>query len=493
MFCVIIFLISLKEWDVQMKKIVLLLTFCFCFTCITIGCQNKEHLLDQDNPTAITIWHYYNGAQQEAFDTLIEEFNDTVGKEKGIIVEGASQGTVNDLETNVLAAINGKAGAEPLPNIFAAYGDTAYQVDQLGYALDLSKYFSDAQLKRYIDNYVEEGRFSKDGGLKIFPIAKSVEILMLNKTDWDKFARETGVQLDTLSTIEGVCQIAQQYYDWTDAKTEIPNDGKAFFGRDAMANYMIIGYRQLADEIFAVKDGDVTFHFERDVVKKLWDYYYIPYIKGYFSSSGRFRSDDIKTGNIICCVGSSSSATYFPNEVILNDEESYPIDIETFVCPKFQDGKDFAVQQGAGMVVTKADEKTELASVEFLKWFTEDEQNIRFSISSGYLPVTKSANDFSLITESVVVKENMKQVLSSSLKMTNGNTMYTTKAFERGTDARAVLENSMQDLAVQDRELVVANLNRGMTLEEAVRQFSSDDYFDQWFQDVKAELELLAG
>lgn len=455
------------------------------------GCQSKENILDRDNPTAITIWHYYNGAQQEAFNKLVEEFNSTVGKEKGIIVESASQGTVNDLELNVLAAINGKAGAEPLPNIFAAYGDTAYQVDQLGYALDLTQYFTEKQLDKYIDSYIEEGRFSADGGLKIFPTAKSVEILMLNKTDWDKFSAETGVQLNALSTIEGVCETAKDYYEWTDAKTETPNDGSAFFGRDAMANYMIIGYRQLADEIFSIKDGAVTFHFDYDVVKKLWDNYYIPYVNGYFSSSGRFRSDDIKTGNIICCVGSSSSTTYFPKEVILNDEESYPIEIQTFVCPKFQNGKNFAVQQGAGMVVTKSDEKAELASVEFLKWFTEDAQNIQFSVSSGYLPVTKTANDYNLITEKITVQDSMDQVLRSGLETTNNNAMYTTKAFRNGTDARAVLENSMQDLAVRDRKVVVENLKHGMTLQEATSQFSSDAYFDQWYQSVKVQLESL--
>ena len=34
-----------------------------------------------------------------------------VGKEKGIIVEGSGQGTISDLERNVLDSINGKAGA----------------------------------------------------------------------------------------------------------------------------------------------------------------------------------------------------------------------------------------------------------------------------------------------------------------------------------------------------------------------------------------------
>ena len=41
---------------------------------------------------------------------LVEQFNSTVGKEKEDPVESSSQGSVNDLETSVLAAAEGKGG-----------------------------------------------------------------------------------------------------------------------------------------------------------------------------------------------------------------------------------------------------------------------------------------------------------------------------------------------------------------------------------------------
>ena len=473
-----------------MKKLKIIM--CMCLIFIIVGCQGKkEDILDKDNPTTISIWHYYNGAQQEAFNKLVTEFNETVGKEKGIVVESASQGTVSDLEENVMNSINGKAGADEIPNIFAAYGDTAYQVDKLDYAVDLTKYFTEKELDKYVDGYIEEGRFLGDGSLKIFPIAKSTEILMLNQTDWDIFANETGAVIDELQTIEGVTKVAKQYYEWTDAKTAAPNDGKAFFGHDANANYMIIGYHQLANEMFEVEKGQVKLNFERDVVKKLWDNYFIPYINGYFNASGRFRSDDMKTGNIIACVGSSSSATYLPKEVILNDEDSYPIEIAMMPSPKFANGADYAVQQGAGMVVTKSNDKEQLASIEFLKWFTQDEQNIQFAMSSSYLPVTKNANNIEKISENIELKGNVKKSLISSLETTKDNKMYTTKAFEKGTTARSIMENSMSALAKEVREQVIANLNAGMSLQEATASFTSDEYFDTWYNQVKSQLEEL--
>ena len=83
------------------------------------GC-GKKSLLDPKDPVSLTIWHYYNGSQQAAFDALVEEFNETVGQEKGIYVQGYSQGSVSDLETAVRDAIDGKVGADAMPDIFSS-------------------------------------------------------------------------------------------------------------------------------------------------------------------------------------------------------------------------------------------------------------------------------------------------------------------------------------------------------------------------------------
>ena len=67
---------------------------------------------------------------------------------------------------------------------------------------------------------------------------------MINKTDWDKFAKATGADISDLKTLEGLTATAKAYYEWTDSQTPKAGDGKAFFGRDAMANYFIIGAKQ---------------------------------------------------------------------------------------------------------------------------------------------------------------------------------------------------------------------------------------------------------
>ena len=93
------------------------------------------------------------------------------------------------------------------------------------------------------------------------------------------------------------------------------------------------------------------------------DNYYVPYVKGFFASSGRFRSDDMKTGNVLAFVGSSAGCTFFPDHVTNGDGDSYDIEVKTYQAPKFEGGADYAVQQGAGMVIiNKSDAQVEAAA-----------------------------------------------------------------------------------------------------------------------------------
>ena len=114
-----------------MKKKCVAMMLIAVMTASLAGCgsskdgSSKSVKLDSDHPVSLTIWHYYNGAQQAMFDTLVKEFNASVGKEEGIYVESYSQGSVSDLEEAVNSSLNGEVGAEELPDIFSSYSDTA--------------------------------------------------------------------------------------------------------------------------------------------------------------------------------------------------------------------------------------------------------------------------------------------------------------------------------------------------------------------------------
>lgn len=480
-----------------MKKQIKSLLCGLCAAALALGCAGCSGSAGPEVPAKVTdimVWTYYNGDQLESFTSLVDQFNETVGAQKGIKVSTESQGSVNDLETSVLDSAEGKVGAAAMPNIFSAYADTAYALDQMGMVVDLAPYLTEEEKAQFVEGYLSEGDFGEGDSIKIFPVAKSTELLFLNDTDWQAFADAADVRYEDLATMEGLTATAEKYYNWTDAQTAAPDDGKALFGRDAMANYMLVGAQQLGDTIFAVKDGRMTVNFERDVARRLWDNYYVPFVRGWFAATGRFRSDDIKTGNVLGYVGSSSSATFFPTKVTNDANESHEISLKTLPAPQFEGCEAVAVQQGAGMVVTAAKEEEVEASVEFLKWFVRAENNIAFSVGSGYLPVTRKANDMQeILASGLTLDDNMQQTLAVAVDTVNGNRLYTPHAFAGSNSARKVLEYGLSDLAAADRETVVQRIAEGQSAAEAEAEFLTDEYFEAWYQDICAKLAQYEG
>lgn len=477
------------------KAIAVIIGAMLLFTGCVQDSQNDK--LNHKDPVSVEIWHYYNGRQKLVFDSLVTSFNETVGQEKGIIVEAFGQGNVNELSQKVQDAVDEKVGAGEVPTAFSAYVDTIYDLNQRNMAVDFDSYFTKEELDEYVDAYIEEGRFDEEKSLKIIPTAKSTEVMMINKTDWDQFATDTGISLTALDTIEGLVEVSADYYRWTDAKTpDVPDDGKPMFGRDAMANYIILGHYQLTEKpLFSHQDGRIIFEPDESAFRKLWDNYYIPYINGWFGAFGRFRSDDAKTGDLIALVGSTSGAYYFPDQVTRADDTSYPIEAAVFPAPCFSGTKPSAIQQGAGMSIITSDPKTELAAITFLKWFADVDRNIEFTVSSSYLPVKKEANDIERIGASEGFKTlppAVQEAISVSVNVVNEYELYFEQAFSGSSKIREIMEHSLSDRAKANRTEILDLVEDGISLEEAVVQYATDQNFKNWYQDfvdkVRAEI-----
>mgnify|MGYP002460817017 CR=1 FL=1 len=50
------------------------------------GCSGSKTLLSAKDPTMLSIWHMYGEQADSPMNRLLTEFNDTVGKEKGILL-----------------------------------------------------------------------------------------------------------------------------------------------------------------------------------------------------------------------------------------------------------------------------------------------------------------------------------------------------------------------------------------------------------------------
>lgn len=454
----------------------LIYTF-FAAALLLTGCGRQQTpVLSADSPTEITIWHYYNGTLALAFDELVSEFNNTAGRERGIVVHSESFGSIPGLEEALWDAANKKVGAHEMPDIFQCYQDTALTIDKIVPLVNFDDYVTEDEKTSYVRFFLDSGYIGKERAWKIFPVAKSTEVLILNKTDWDKFASETGVTVDALSTWEGVAATAETYYEWS--------GGKAFFGRDAFENYLITASSQLGHEMFTITESGVKLDFDKEAMRRIWDNFYVPYINGHYKHVGNFRSDDIKLGEIIALVCSSSSAVYFPSAVTLPDGSSYPVEHLVLPLPNFYRTTPYAAQQGAGMAVTKSDDAKILAGVTFLKWFTQSGQNLRFSASSGYMPVSVDAlkpENIGTYLSGLPTDDIVSDTLAVSLEENNRYVLYTPSAFAGLKQARSILASTMPDTAASDRAAIEAGAD--------IEDFLTDKHFEEWYDNTLLQLK----
>lgn len=466
------------------RKISFLLVLAILCTTL-FGCTASSN--KSSSPTTITVWHYYNSKTKTQFDELVDEFNETVGKDKGIIVDAYSQGGVNELADALFAAANKDVGAAKMPDMFAAYSDSIYRLDKLDVVASLDEYFTTEELAEYRTEFIEDGRFADDKKLRIFPIAKSTELLFMNKTEFDKFSLATGVTVDSLETWEGIAAAAEKYYEWS--------EGKAFFGLDSLANFMIVGSKQLGDDIFNVADGKMTFGLSESNAKRLWDCYYTPTIKGHFTSVRRFRSDDVRSGSIIMFIGSNSSASFFPKTIEINKDETADIDSLVMPLPHFEGKEAFAVQQGAGMAVAKSDQKTEAACVEFLKWFTKPEQNTEFALTTSYLPVKNASLSLDKTLEAMqnpAEADIRVQTNKALYEMLETHTLYASKPFDNSVEARAFIDTSLSNYAKNDLEAINKRAAAGENHSKLIEEYSSEGNFKKWYNELSSSINTSA-
>jgi len=274
-------------------------------------------------PVTLTLWHNYGGQLKETMDEMIDEFNETVGKKEGIIVSVTSISGSATLHEKLTMAVNGDPGAPSLPDITTAYPKTALILAEKGLLANLDEQFTREELSAYIPQFIEEGRLA-DGGLYVFPIAKSTEVLFVNKTLFDRFSQETGAKIEDLQTFEGIIRTASLYYDWTDRQTpDIPNDGKMFYMPDSIFNFFLVGCKQMGTEFVA--DGQLNLSTLQH--KKVWDTYFEPAVMGQVAIFDGYATDLAKTGDIVCSTGSTAGVPFFSRTVTYADNTSEPIEL----------------------------------------------------------------------------------------------------------------------------------------------------------------------
>lgn len=433
----------------MMKKNLLIILATVLFVMSVTGCNN-ENKLDSKNPLTLTMWHNYGGDMQESMDFLIDQFNATVGKEQGIIVNVTAISSSSELNDSLDMIVNGDPGAPDMPDVFTGYPKTAIKFQEKGMLANLDNTFTDDELSAYVDAFIKEGRLS-DGGLYVFPLAKSTEILYLNRTLFDRFANETGVKVDKLSTFEGIAELSQKYYEWTDAQTpNEPNDGKTFFSADSWFNVAEVGMEQLNSDIF---DNTAKLSLNNDTYSHIFETLYTPVVKGGMAIYDGYSSDLSKTGDLVCSTGSSAGILFYGDSITYADGTIENVEYNILPYPVFEGGKKIAVQRGGGLMVAKTNEKKEYAASVFIKWLTSTEQNMRFISKTGYLPVTKQAFEQGMDTHIKNIEDTqIRKMLTTVLSMYENYDLFTAPNFNNFDSVSNNYETTFKSLMSKQRE-----------------------------------------
>jgi len=395
----------------------------FVFSLAACADNNKP---SKSNPVTLTVWHTYVEGMQNSFDSLLDEFNRTVGKENGITIKVTSVANSSELSAALIAAAKKDPGAGALPDMAVVYPQVAVTLKELGVLADIGAQFSEEELSAYVPQFIEEGLI--DGKLYLMPVAKSTEVLYLNKTVFDRFSAATGVTMDSLATFEGIASASVRYYEWTDAQTpDIIGDGATFYYPDSLFNYAMIGMKQLGGNIVYNNGINLT----DPLFSRIWENYYLPAVSGGIKVFDTYANYLFQTGEIVCATSTSAGASFYPSTITYPDNTKEDVEILILPYPTFEGGEKIAVQRGGGLCVAASTPAKEYAAGVFLKWFTAAENNLEFTAATGYMPVNKAAFDEILAGNLPEIEnETVKKSLIAGAEMQKEYTFFFPPVFD---------------------------------------------------------------
>ena len=378
-------------------------------------------------PVTVTIWHVYGGQAESPLNDMIAQFNETVGKEENIQVQVGSVTNTNTIHESVLSSAFDDPGAEELPDMFVSYPKTVLAMPDDSVLVDYRDYFSEEELDSFIPAFLTEGQIN--GRQLILPVAKSTEVMFVNKTAFDRYAKDSGASLADLENWEGVFRLAADYTKWTDEQTpNIEGDGKPFFVHDYHFNYFQVGVESLGESFFTKDGTGLAFG---PAFEQVWEPYASAAVQGGIWLRGGYATEPLRTGDAIVSVASSASVLYYSDTVTYADNTTEKVNIISMTCPVFENGENLVMQRGAGICTVKSTPEREKACMTFLKWLTDSKRNVEFVTQLGYMPVKQEAFEKYLPDAIEQLQDPMYQSLYQAFLQTQEQyTFYTAPKYE---------------------------------------------------------------
>ncbi len=334
----------------------------------------------------ITLWHPYTQLHEKTLLEMTEEFNRT--NPWGIRIVASYAGSYSELRRKVLAAI--AAGTPPdlafsYQNVIAeyAYADAVVALDDY---MQSPKYgLKPEELEDHFDNFLEGDYYSDfEGKMLSFPPGRSLEVMYYNADA----LKGLGFK-EPPETWDQFYQICRMYKE---------KEGKPCYAIAPSAStftWMVWSHRGevLSPEGEFLPDKEAALAALKFLEKLI--------AEGLaYRVKERYQDqEDFAAQKVIFTFGSTAGIPYYQKAKV-------PFNWSIALPPARTPGPVVDLY-GPSICIFKTSPERQLASWLFLKWFTQPEQNARWSVATGYLPVRISAAESPLFKGHPLLRKAM--------------------------------------------------------------------------------------
>lgn len=414
----------------------------------------------------LSLWHTYG--ENSLMNELLYEFNEGVGKERGIRVESKLVLGSDYMDEPLTAVANDDESEDEIPDIFIAYPRVAVDIgtDRL---IDWREMLASDDIDRYEGSFLIDGEIN--GRLVGLPISKSTTVAYVNITSIGGFSKICQSCDKSLSPMESMLETARSYSRHV---------GKPMIHFDDYYTYFITSMASLSREfVVLTKNGGALPTGRLDIMSDTFERVFMPLATsaaaGGVDLSESYGSKLWNIDEIAIAVASSAGILYVRDRVMLPDGTDHPINFAVMPLPPMKDAHPTAIQRGASLFAFRSgSDRRDKAIATFAKWITQGDANVRLSVSAGYLPVTRDGLDALASGSSEIVEDpHIRRVYDAYEAMSHNSArfvripIYQDAREIEGRFVRALRESLIR--AQNDCKGLDAGEERDVRIEEAAR------------------------
>ena len=359
----------------------------FIFILMNVGCQNiiDDVKLDQkDDKIEIEFWYGLSGYPNQLMKSFIDDFNQS---QEAYYVIGVDQSSHED----TFKALKSAIARKKVPSVVLLENQHLHHLATKGVILPLTSFAKEnIELEDYIESYLEQDKIKEE--IMGIPMYGTTQVLYYRKDFFEQYKLKP-VDLLTWEALKDVSiKLTQK-----DKGEVLVYGWGSVYGTENLINAAISN-----GGFFLSEDGKEVKINTREWIDA-WEYFRQlihkeKVMKVHYGGDGSSHwystIDDIMQGRIAGYIGSCGDMGELDARVI-----------GTYMLPAWDNKRENprgVVNLQSICVPLDIDEEKKMAAFEWIKYLSDINTNLKWSTSTGFLPVRKSAMDQDVFYDTVL-------------------------------------------------------------------------------------------